>query len=76
MFTICFMNPVKAFIMLTIWVLRRWQEPHRRNMDPRETEVLYTLGDAIASFMRFPDQTTVNMGPANKIRLSVSAEMG
>jgi hypothetical protein len=66
MFTICFMNFVKAFIMFSIWVLRRWQEPLRAKKDPRETEVLYTLGDAIASFMRFPDDTTRNMGLASK----------
>ena len=66
MFTICFMNFIKAFIMLTIWILRRWQEPHKQNEDPRETEVIYTLGDAISSFMRFPDETTVDMGLATK----------
>ncbi|KAK4450480.1 hypothetical protein QBC34DRAFT_460961 [Podospora aff. communis PSN243] len=66
MFTICFMNFVKAFIMLSIWFLRRWQEPLKAKKDPRETEVLYTLGDAIASFMRFPDDTTQDMGLASK----------
>ncbi|KAK1757299.1 hypothetical protein QBC47DRAFT_442112 [Echria macrotheca] len=66
MFTIVSMNFVKALIMLAIWVLRRWQEPLKAKTDPRETEVLYTLGDAIASFMRFPDETTRDMGLASK----------
>ncbi|KAK3339648.1 hypothetical protein B0T25DRAFT_523385 [Lasiosphaeria hispida] len=63
MFTVCFMNFIKASIMLSIWVLRRWQEPERFH---DEKEVLYTLGDAIASFMRNPDNTTINMGLATK----------
>ncbi|KAK1830203.1 hypothetical protein QBC39DRAFT_285692 [Podospora conica] len=66
MVTICIMNFSKAFIMLAIWVLRRWQEPLRVKADPRDVEVLYTLGDAIASFMRFPDDTTRDMGLATK----------
>ncbi|KAL0778617.1 hypothetical protein CaCOL14_004875 [Colletotrichum acutatum] len=51
MFTICIMNMIKAAIMLSIWALRRWQNPKKQN---QAKEVLYTLGDAIASFMREP----------------------
>jgi len=63
MFTICFMNFVKASVMLSIWVLRRRQAPKRKQ---DEKEILYTLGDAIASFMRDPDPTTIDMGLATK----------
>ncbi|KAK1480592.1 hypothetical protein CCUS01_16170, partial [Colletotrichum cuscutae] len=63
MFTICIMNMIKAAIMLSIWALRRWQNPRKEN---QVKEVLYTLGDAIASFMREPCKQTVDMGLATK----------
>ncbi|KAH8179484.1 hypothetical protein LIA77_01003 [Sarocladium implicatum] len=54
MFTVCMMNMIKAAIMLTIWIHRRRQE---KEQDPMK-KVIYTLGDAIASFMRNPDTHT------------------
>lgn len=63
MFTICAMNMIKAVIMLSIWALGRWQGPKKR---PQAKEVLYTLGDAIASFMRNPCKETVGMGLMTK----------
>lgn len=63
MVTICVMNMIKAAIMLSIWALRRWQDPKVR---PQAKEVLYTLGDAIASFMRTPCKETVGMGLTTK----------
>ncbi|KAK3689186.1 hypothetical protein B0T22DRAFT_440679 [Podospora appendiculata] len=73
MFTVCVLNLVKAFVMLCIWVLRKWQYD-TTNREPGQTEdsenldkqILYTLGDAIASFMRVPDPTTVDMGLATR----------
>jgi hypothetical protein len=38
--------------------LRQWQA---KEQQASQKEVLYTLGDAIASFMREPDPTTENM---------------
>lgn len=58
MWVICGLNFIKALVMLCIWILRRWQADARRLPDK---EVLYTLGDAIASFMRTPDETTRDM---------------
>lgn len=63
MFTICIMNMIKAVIMLSIWVLGRWQDSKRRD---KAKDVLYTLGDAIASFMREPCKQTAHMGLATK----------
>jgi len=63
MFTICILNFVKAAVMLSVWSLRKWQAKVQK--DP-EKEVLYTLGDAIASFMRQPDSTTIDMAMMTK----------
>lgn len=63
MFTVCIMNMIKAVIMLSIWALRRWQNPKKPE---QAKEVLYTLGDAIASFMREPCKETVGMGLTTK----------
>lgn len=63
MFTVCLLNFIKAGSMLAIWLLRRWQDKER--CDP-DKEVLYTLGDSVASFMRRPDETTRDMGLATK----------
>jgi hypothetical protein len=57
MFAVCILNFLKTFVMFCIWVLRKWQ---KKDNEPR-TEVLYTLGDAISSFMRMPDETTKDM---------------
>lgn len=63
MFTICTMNMIKAAIMLSIWALRIWQNPKKPD---QAKDVLYTLGDAIASFMRRPCKETVGMGLTTK----------
>ncbi|KAI0134218.1 hypothetical protein BJ170DRAFT_190905 [Xylariales sp. AK1849] len=78
MFTVCILNFLKASVMFCVWVMRKWQ---KKDQDTRErhqhasqdhqhpmprTEVIYTLGDAIASFMRDPDPTTKDMCLATK----------
>ncbi|KAI2473651.1 hypothetical protein F4781DRAFT_440988 [Annulohypoxylon bovei var. microspora] len=63
MIVICVLNFIKTSVMLFIFFLRKWQEPERSDADKA---VLHTLGDAIASFMRKPDPTTVDMGLATK----------
>ncbi|KAI0147984.1 hypothetical protein F4776DRAFT_673287 [Hypoxylon sp. NC0597] len=63
MLTICVLNFIKASVMLCIWAIRKWQDAERTDADKA---VLYTLGDAIASFMRRPDATTADMGLATK----------
>lgn len=62
MFTVCMMNMIKADIMLSIWVMRR---SHFKQRDPRR-QILYTLGDAISSFMRTPDLHTQDQCLATK----------
>lgn len=61
--TICLMNFVKAAIMLWAWAARRKETKNNESVD---SKTLYTLGDAIASFMRVPDRTTQNMCLATK----------
>ncbi|KAI0475261.1 hypothetical protein GGR56DRAFT_645310 [Xylariaceae sp. FL0804] len=61
--TVCILNFTKALVMFCIWLLRKWQDPFQK--DP-EKQVLYTLGDAIASFMQCPDPSTKNMALATK----------
>lgn len=61
--TICLMNFVKAAIMLWAWVARRRDA---KATEPVGSQTLYTLGDAIASFMRVPDRTTTDMCLATK----------
>ncbi|KAH9230485.1 hypothetical protein K456DRAFT_55561 [Colletotrichum gloeosporioides 23] len=63
MFTICIMNFIKAFIMICIWYLRKWQD---RKQHRKAKEVLYTLGDAVASFMRDPCEQTKDLGLSTK----------
>jgi hypothetical protein len=63
MVVVCILNLFKATTMLIIWWLRKWQEKKR---DIAKEQVLYTLGDAIASFMRTPDPTTKDMGLATR----------
>ncbi|KAI1464903.1 uncharacterized protein F4812DRAFT_466789 [Daldinia caldariorum] len=63
MYTICGFNFIKILVMLCIWAIRKWQQKKR---DDAEGMVLYTLGDAIASFIRNPDPTTVDMCLATK----------
>ncbi|PFH60353.1 hypothetical protein XA68_11095 [Ophiocordyceps unilateralis] len=61
MITICTMNMVKVCVMLWSWWARSGKGPETGDNQP-----LYTLGDAIASFMRRPDDMTANMCLATK----------
>jgi hypothetical protein len=63
MAVVCILNLTKTLVMLCVWFIRKWQSTDYRNQDKG---VLYTLSDAIASFMRRPDLTTVNMCLATK----------
>lgn len=63
MWVVCSLNLIKALVMLFIWAFRRWQA---KALVDEKKEVLYTLGDAISSFMRVPDEKTQNMCLATK----------
>ncbi|RCI11040.1 hypothetical protein L249_5183 [Ophiocordyceps polyrhachis-furcata BCC 54312] len=56
MITICLMNLVKVGVMVWSWRARDGKDPETGDGQP-----LYTLGDAIASFMRSPDGSTIDM---------------
>lgn len=62
MVVICIINTVKTGVMFGVWY-SRLRDAHKRPIVHRKKEdaVLYTLGDAVASFMRDPDRTTVAM---------------
>ncbi|KAK4169634.1 hypothetical protein QBC43DRAFT_295414 [Cladorrhinum sp. PSN259] len=69
MFAVCTMNLVKAIIMTAIWWNRKHIETSKdttKSQQDDDAEVLYTLGDAISSFMRKPDWHTRGMGLATK----------
>ncbi|KAK0670153.1 hypothetical protein QBC41DRAFT_273392 [Cercophora samala] len=59
---ICLMNVVRIAIMISMWIF----QGNRSDSQEQQTAILCTLGDAIASFMRNPDSTTVDMGLATK----------
>lgn len=63
MYIVCTFNLVKALIMSSTWILRKWQASERRASDK---QILYTLGDAIASFMAVPDKETIGLCLATK----------
>lgn len=63
MVTVCVINLVKTMIIFATWFLRVYQ--WKKQTVPQQ-EVLYTLGDAISSFMRDEDPTTRNMCLATK----------
>lgn len=63
MYIVCSFNLVKAIVMSVIWATRKWQEPQRQGDD---SQILYTLGDAISSFIRNPDMTTTGLCLATK----------
>ncbi|KAI2615203.1 hypothetical protein GGR54DRAFT_632302 [Hypoxylon sp. NC1633] len=58
MIIVCSLNLIKVMVILGVLILRRYQDSKR---SATQKEVLYTLGDAVASFMRVPDTTTENM---------------
>jgi hypothetical protein len=60
MVIICVINFIKAFIMFVTWVMRTYQWEQPSNTDD-DSEVIYTLGDAISSFMRKEDPHTKGM---------------
>ncbi|RDA89814.1 hypothetical protein CP533_0873 [Ophiocordyceps camponoti-saundersi (nom. inval.)] len=61
MITICLMNLIKVGVMVWSWGSRNGKDPETSDGQP-----LYTLGDAIASFMRKPDESTINICLATK----------
>ncbi|KAI1801235.1 hypothetical protein F4811DRAFT_468442 [Daldinia bambusicola] len=63
MYTVCALNLIKIVVMLCIWAIRKWQQEERGDA---KGMVLYTLGDAIASFIQDPDPATVDMCLATK----------
>lgn len=63
MWIVCCFNFIKAAVMICVWVLRRWQDKAREDS---QKEVLYTLGDAISSFMRNPERKTQDVCLATK----------
>lgn len=58
MWIVCGFNFIKASVMLWVWIMRKWQEPAKND---HQKQPLYTLGDAIASFMRHPNPKSKNM---------------
>ncbi|KAI2620923.1 hypothetical protein GGS26DRAFT_594614 [Hypomontagnella submonticulosa] len=70
MYTICVFNLVIGVTMVSVWVLRRWIKKGKilRTQEPADSSRigLFTLGDAIASFMRNPDKATENICLATK----------
>ncbi|KUJ12413.1 uncharacterized protein LY89DRAFT_722040 [Mollisia scopiformis] len=63
MITVCILNLIKTSIMLVVWWLRKYQWTSRKD---HEKHVLYTLGDAIQSFVRHPEPKTEDMCLAGK----------
>ncbi|PVH86401.1 hypothetical protein DL98DRAFT_602140 [Cadophora sp. DSE1049] len=63
MITVCVLNFLKTCTMLVVWWMRKYQWAARP--DP-EKNVLYTLGDAIQSFIRVPETKTAGMCLATK----------
>lgn len=61
---VCLMNFIKAAAILWIWIKAR--RAASKEAGPADSKALFTLGDAIASFMREPDKNTVNMCLAEK----------
>jgi hypothetical protein len=60
MIAICVLNLSKMVVMIFIWATRKRQSKGQKKV------VIYNLGDAIASFMQEPDETTKNMCLATK----------
>lgn len=63
MYIVCSFNLVKVIIMSSTWILRKWQAAERQASDK---QILYTLGDAVASFMTDPDVETKGLCLATK----------
>lgn len=62
MVVICIINFVKICVMSSVWFARLRNAKQRRIASRhKEIAVLDTLGDAVASFMRQPDPTTMGM---------------
>ncbi len=52
--------------MVVTWVMRTYQWERRADRENFGKEVIYTLGDAISSFMRKEDESTKNICLATK----------
>jgi hypothetical protein len=63
MIAVCVINLVKTLVIFATWFLYVYQ--WKKQTAPQQ-EVLYTLGDAISSFMKNEDPTTQNMCLATK----------
>ena len=62
MVVICIINTVKPCVRFSVWYARLRGAHRIRIADQKkEDAILYTLGDAIASFMREPDKSTIGM---------------
>ncbi|KAI3322018.1 hypothetical protein HD806DRAFT_134601 [Xylariaceae sp. AK1471] len=77
LYTVCSLNFLKLLALFFVWMSRKKAERRRKRSEEwgaveaehvlaRKESVLSTLGDAIASFMQEPDQTTKNMCLATK----------
>lgn len=78
--TVCALNFLKLFVLFFVWWSRRKAERRRKTKSEewgavfdieedilaRKETVLSTLGDAVASFMHEPDETTKDMCLATK----------
>lgn len=58
MITVCILNFFKTGVMLIVWWMRKYQWAARKD---HEKHVVYTLGDAIRSFVRNPETKTEDM---------------
>jgi hypothetical protein len=66
MITICILNLAKTLVMFFTWLIPRWQWNGEIEAKQSRKKTLYTLGDAIASFMSYPDESTKNMSLATQ----------
>jgi hypothetical protein len=63
MITVCILNFSKTCTMLVVWWMRKYQWAARQD---HEKHVLYTLGDAVQSFIQAPEPKTADMCLATK----------
>ncbi|KAH7420103.1 hypothetical protein BKA64DRAFT_652375 [Cadophora sp. MPI-SDFR-AT-0126] len=63
MITVCILNLLKTGIMIVVWWTRKYQWAA---WEENEKQVLYTLGDAIQSFLQTPELKTADMCLATK----------
>lgn len=68
MWIVCSFNFVKFCVMFSVWVQRRSQAKASRHW---RVQIIYTLGDAIASFMRHPEPRTKDMCLATRANMEI-----